>query len=126
LLRHCNGFIVYPFPLVAVLTHGPELHNDRPVLSWWKAETLEASSYPNAGTGVLAVHSSGVPAHLAQWSWNCSVHGKPGASASGSGADLDDCKAKFKAAWTAIRAGLGEDDIALAREYAANSREALA
>jgi hypothetical protein len=68
------------------------------------------------------MQASGVPAHLAQWSWNCSVHGKPGASANGSGT----CKAKFKAAWTAIRAGLSEDDIASAREYAENSREALA
>jgi hypothetical protein len=72
------------------------------------------------------MQASGVPAHLAQWSWNCSVHGKPGASANGSGTDLDDCKAKFKAAWTAIRAGLSEDDIASAREYAESSREALA
>jgi hypothetical protein len=46
-----------------------------------------------------------------------------GASASGSGGDLEDCKAKFKAAWTAIRAGLSEDDIASAREYAENSAE---
>jgi hypothetical protein len=23
--------------------------------------------------------AGGVPAHLAQWSWSCSVHGKPGA-----------------------------------------------
>jgi hypothetical protein len=72
------------------------------------------------------MQSSGVPAHLAQWPWNCSVHGKPGASANGNGTDLEDCKAKFKAAWTTIRAGLSEDDIASAREYAENSREALA
>ena len=72
------------------------------------------------------MQASGVPAHLARWSWNCSVHAKPGASASGSGVDLEDCKAKFKIAWTAIRADLSEDDIASAREYAENSREALA
>jgi hypothetical protein len=70
--------------------------------------------------------SSGAPAHLAQWSWSCSVHGKPGASANGNGTDLDDCKTKFKAAWAVIRAGLTEEDIASAREYAENSREALA
>jgi hypothetical protein len=70
--------------------------------------------------------SSGVPAHLAQWSWTSYVHGKPGAGANGNGTDLDDCKAKFKAAWAPIRAGLTEDDIASAREYAENSREALA
>jgi hypothetical protein len=63
-------------------------------------------------------------AHLAQWSWNCYVISKPGAN--GSGTDLEDCKAKFKVAWAAIRAGLSEDDIASAREYAENSREALA
>ena len=33
-----------------------------------------------------------------------------------SGTDLDDCKAKFKAAWAALRAGLTEEDIALAQE----------
>lgn len=58
--------------------------------------------------------ASGVPAHLVQWSWSCSVHGKPGAGANGNGTDLDDCKAKFKTAWAAIRAGLSEDDIASA------------
>ena len=72
------------------------------------------------------MQASGVPTHLAQWSWNCSVQGKPGASANGSGTDLDDCKAKFKTAWAAIRAELTEVDIASAREYAENSREALA
>jgi hypothetical protein len=72
------------------------------------------------------MQASGVPAHLAQWSWNCSVHGKPGASASGSGVDLEECKAKFKMAWMAIRAELTEVDIASACEYAENSREALA
>lgn len=39
---------------------------------------------------------------------------------------LEDCKAKFKVAWAAIRAGLSEDDIASAHQYAENSREALA
>ena len=52
------------------------------------------------------MQASAVPAHLAQWSRSCSVHGKPGASANGNGSDLEDCKAKFKAAWAAIRAGL--------------------
>jgi hypothetical protein len=70
--------------------------------------------------------ASGVPAHLAQWSWNCFVHGKPGASANGNGSDLEDCKTQFKAAWAPIRAELSEDDIASAHEYAENSREALA
>jgi hypothetical protein len=72
------------------------------------------------------MQASGVPAHLAQWSWSCSVHGKPGAGASGNGVDLEDCKAKFKAAWAALHAGLSEDDIASAHQYAENSAEALA
>lgn len=72
------------------------------------------------------MQSSGVPAHLAQWSWSCSVHGKPGASANGNRTDLDDCKAKFKTAWEPIRAGLTEDDIASALEYGENSQEAPA
>src|ERR1035437_2241478 len=42
------------------------------------------------------IKSSGVPAHIAQWSWTCYVHGKPGAGASGTGIDLDDCKQHFK------------------------------
>ena len=53
--------------------------------------------------------TSGVPTHLAQWSWSCSVHGKPGASANGNGVDLEHCKAQFKAAWAAIRDGLSEE-----------------
>ena len=70
--------------------------------------------------------ASGVPAPPRAVAWNCSVHGKPGASANGNGVDLDDCKAKFKTAWTMIRADLSEDDIASAHQYAENSREALA
>ena len=70
--------------------------------------------------------SSGVPSHIPQWSWNCYVHGKPGASANGTGVDLDDCKARFKVAWSRIRAGLTDDDIAKAHEYADASAEALA
>ncbi|MGZ5234647.1 MAG: hypothetical protein ACXWC3_31955 [Burkholderiales bacterium] len=72
------------------------------------------------------MESSGVPVHLAQWSWSCFVHGKPGAGASGTGIDLDDCKQHFKTAWARIRTGLTESDIASAQEYAETSREALA
>ena len=68
----------------------------------------------------------GVPSHIPQWSWNCYVHGKPGASGNGTGIDLDDCKAQFKVAWTRIRAGLMEDDIARAYRYAEASAETLA
>src|SRR6185437_7827805 len=41
-----------PFPLLQFMD-GPELHEDRPVLSWWKAETQAASSYPNSGMAFL-------------------------------------------------------------------------
>jgi hypothetical protein len=70
--------------------------------------------------------ASGVPSHIPQWSWNCYVHGKPGASADGTGVDLDDCKVQFKVAWSRMRAGLTDDDIASAHRYAEASREALA
>jgi hypothetical protein len=69
---------------------------------------------------------SGVPSHIPQWSWNCYVHGKPGASGNGTGIDLDDCKAQFKVAWERIRARLTDADIAKAHEYADASAEALA
>jgi hypothetical protein len=72
------------------------------------------------------IKSSGVPAHIAQWSWTCYVHGKPGAGASGTGIDLDDCKQHFKTAWARIRGSLSDDDIARAHRYAEGSAEALA
>jgi hypothetical protein len=70
--------------------------------------------------------SSGVPGHIPQWSWNCYVDGKPGAGANGTGDDLEHCKAQFKIAWTRIRAGLTEQDIARAYRYTEASAEALA
>jgi hypothetical protein len=53
------------------------------------------------------------------------VPGKPGGG-SGSGSDLDDCKAQFRAPWATIRAGLADADIARADRYAEASAEALA
>jgi hypothetical protein len=104
-----------------------------PICQYQAVETMPTDAceffYDCKGCGARLkplAQASGVPAHLAQWSWSCSVHAKPGASANGSGLDLEDCKAKFKASWAAIRAGLSEDDIASALEYAENSREALA
>jgi hypothetical protein len=48
-----------------------------------------------------------------QWAWNCYVHGRPSSTdGSGSAADLDDAKAKFREAWARIRAELTELDIA--------------
>jgi hypothetical protein len=67
----------------------------------------------------------GLPPHVPQWRWTCNIYSKPGGG-SGSGDDLEDCKRQFRAAWAAIRAGMSEDDIAIALEYAENSREALA
>jgi hypothetical protein len=58
----------------------------------------------------------GLPAHVAQWSWGCNVYGQPSLSGdSGEGTDLEDCKAKFKAAWARVRGRLRDVDIAKAR-----------
>ena len=73
------------------------------------------------------MRASGVPYDEQQWSWNCYIYGKPSSgSDSGPGVDIDDCKAEFKVAWARIRAGLTENDIAKAYEYAEASAEALA
>lgn len=42
-----------------------------------------------------------------QWSWSCHLRGRPqSGNDRGSGVDLDEAKAQFKAAWERIRAGL--------------------
>jgi hypothetical protein len=62
-----------------------------------------------------------------QWTWSCHVHGRPqGGDDRGSAGDLVDAKAKFKEAWTRIRASLTDQDIADAQQIAATSAEALA
>ena len=71
------------------------------------------------------MRAPGLPPHVPQWRWTCNVYGKPGGG-SGSGVDLDDCKAQFKEAWTTIRGGLTDEDIARAHRYAEASAEALA
>jgi hypothetical protein len=49
------------------------------------------------------------------WWWGCNVDDRPSLDGdSGNGKDLDDCKAKFLIAWTRIRAGLTNEDIAKA------------
>jgi len=63
------------------------------------------------------MRAPGLPPHVPQWRWTCNVYGKPGGG-SGSGDDLEDCKAQFKIAWARIRAGLTDADIAKANEYA--------
>ena len=67
--------------------------------------------------------SSGGPRAV---SWSCSVHANRARALTATALTSMTARAKFKAAWTAIRAGLSEEDIASAREYAENSREALA
>jgi hypothetical protein len=47
------------------------------------------------------------------WWWGCNVYDHLSLNDdSGNGIDLDDCKAKFLIAWTRIRAGLTNEDIA--------------
>ena len=59
----------------------------------------------------------GLPAHLDRWSWGCNVYGEPPRrDDSGQGADLEDCKAKFKIAWARKCAGLTDRAITKARE----------
>jgi hypothetical protein len=73
------------------------------------------------------MRASGLPHDRPQWSWTCYLHGRPtSASDSGTGDGLDDCKAKFRAAWARIRAGLTDQDIAMAHRYSENSAAALA
>jgi hypothetical protein len=51
----------------------------------------------------------------ARWWWGCNLYDQPSLDEdSGNGIDLDDCKAKFLIAWTRIRAGLTNEDIAKA------------
>ena len=70
---------------------------------------------------------SSAPHDRPQWTWSCHVHGRPqGADDRGSAANLVDAKARFKKAWTRIRASLTEQVIADARQIAAISAEALA
>jgi hypothetical protein len=50
-----------------------------------------------------------------RWWWGCNVYNRVSlANDSGNGNDLHDCKAKFLAAWTRIRAELTNEDIARA------------
>lgn len=85
---------------------------------------IDGQTYPDDYTAIwrgLSIgrirKSPGLPAHVDQWWWGCNVHGQPSASGdSGQGADLEDCKTKFKIAWARIRAGLTDRNIARARE----------
>jgi hypothetical protein len=73
------------------------------------------------------MRGAGAPTDRPQWSWSCHLHGRPqGSGHRGSAADLDNAKAKFKAAWARIRASLTDADIAAAYRIAQASAEALA
>jgi hypothetical protein len=60
------------------------------------------------------MQASGLPPHVSQWRWTCSFYGKPGGD-SGSGVDLDDCKAKFRVG-RGYASALTDADIAKAHE----------
>ena len=70
---------------------------------------------------------NGAPHDRPQWIWSCHVHGRPqGGDDRGNAANLVDAKARFKNAWTRIRASLTDQDIADAQQIAALTAEALA
>jgi hypothetical protein len=53
------------------------------------------------------------------WWWSCNVYGQPpAASDRGPGINFKDCQLRFKIAWTRIRAGLTEEDVAIASRHA--------
>jgi hypothetical protein len=53
------------------------------------------------------------------WWWGCNVYGQPLAAGDrGQGINFKDCQLRFKIAWTRIRAGLTEEDIAIASRHA--------
>jgi hypothetical protein len=71
--------------------------------------------------------SSGVRSRRSRWWWGCNVYGQPSLDGDSEiGVDLDDGIVKFMIAWARIHAGLTDDDIARAHEYAEASAEALA
>jgi hypothetical protein len=70
---------------------------------------------------------TGSPNHAPPWWWECNLYSQsPLGGESGTGADLYDCKAKFKVAWARIRAGRTDEEIAMILRYAEASRKALA
>jgi hypothetical protein len=58
------------------------------------------------------------------WWWGCNVYGQPPtANDRGPAINFKDCQLRFKIAWTRIRAGLTEEDIAVASRHAAELAE---
>jgi len=59
------------------------------------------------------------PAGDPHWWWGCNVYGQPSAATDrGPGINFKDCQLRFKLAWTRIRSGLTEEDIAVASRHA--------
>jgi PilZ domain len=53
------------------------------------------------------------------WWWSCNVYGQPPAAGDrGPGINFKDCQLRFKIAWTRVRAGLTEEDVATASRHA--------
>jgi hypothetical protein len=70
--------------------------------------------------------ASGLPHDQPQWSWSCYLQGRPkSAIDNGNGTGLEACTAKFRTAWSRIRAGR-TDQITTAHRYAENSASSLA
>ena len=94
------------------------------------ATQIDGQSYPDDYTVIwrgLPIgrirKNPGLPDHVDQWSWGCNVYGQPSVRGdSGQGTDLEDCKARFKAAWARVRARLTGADVARAREEHRQSR----
>jgi hypothetical protein len=69
----------------------------------------------------------GAPSGRPQWTWSSYLGGRPTRGGqNGTGTGFGDCKRQFREAWERIRAGLTDEDIARARNYAERSAEALA
>jgi hypothetical protein len=94
------------------------------------ATQIDGQSYPDDYTVIwrgLPIgrirKNPGLPDHVDQWSWGCNLYGQQSVREnSGQGIDLDDCKAKFKAAWGRVRARLSSADVAKARDEQRQSR----
>lgn len=63
----------------------------------------------------------GVPHGRPNWSWGVGFPGKPQLSAHrGIESDLEECKRRFRVAWSGVHAGLSEADVDYARREKAS------
>ena len=69
--------------------------------------------------------ASGLPHDQPQWSWSCYLQADRHPPSTTAPAGLEACKAKFRTAWSRIRAGR-TDQITTAHRYAENSAASLA